>query len=154
MQTLEGGLRIDIEDAGDWQLLNGISSDAVSCDENLAHRLGKLITDEDIALDWKEYIIPDLEEGFSSDLRHVTTAIASAHLESAGGPGQLWITRDEALQWYSALNQARLALEEHFHFGPGEAIDPADLPQHSQSALLRSRFYCAVQSLLLEYVMR
>lgn len=154
MQTLEGGLRIDIEDADDWQLLNGITNDAISCDESLADRLGKLITDEDIAPDWKEYIIPDLEEGFSSDVRHVTTVIASAHLESAGGPGLLWITRDDAFQWFSALNQARLAIEERHHFGPSENINPASLPPARRSAFMRSQFYCAVQSLLLEHVMR
>ena len=154
MQTLEGGLRIDTEDAGDWQLLQGITNDAVSCDENLAHRLGDLITDEDVAHDWREYIVPDLEEGFSSDVLHVTTAIASAQLESAGGPGPLWITPDDAFQWYSALNQARLAIEERHRFGPSENINPASLPPARQSAFLRSQFYCVVQSMLLEYVLR
>ena len=154
LPTLEGGLRIDTEDAGDWQLLQGITNDAVSCDESLAHRLGNLITDPDVAPDWREYIVPDLEEGFSADVQHVTTAIASAQLESAGGPGPLWITRDDGFHWYSALNQARLAIEERFHFGPSESIHPASLPPRQRSAFLRSQFYCAVQSLLLEHVLR
>lgn len=153
MQTLEGGLRIDTEDAGDWQLLQGITNDAVSCDEGLAHRLGNLITDEEVAHDWREYIVPDLEEGFSADILHVTTAIASAQLESGGGPGPLWITRDDGFQWYSALNQARLAIEELHHFGP-EYINPASLPPARQSAFLRSQFYFDVQSLLLDHVLR
>ena len=153
MPTLEGGLRIDAEDAGDWQLLTGITNDAVSCDENLAHRLGSLITDEDVAPDWKEYIVPDLEAGFSADVLHVTTSIASARLESGGGPGPLWITRDDAFHWYSALNQARLAIEERHRFGPSESIDPADLAPVPRSGFLRSQFYCVIQSLLLEHVM-
>jgi hypothetical protein len=154
LQTLEGGLRLDNEDEGDWQLLDGIARDAVSCDEHLASRLGKLITDEEVAADWREYIIPDLEEGFHSDLSHVAASIAAARLEAAGGPGPLWITRDEGLQWYSALNQARLAIEERFHFGPSEDIDAEDLPPVRRSAFLRSQFYCAIQSLLLDQVMR
>jgi hypothetical protein len=154
MQTLEGGLRIDAEDEGDWELLDGITHDAVSGGEPLAQRLGNLITDEDVAPDWKEYVVPDLEEAFSSDLLHVQTAVAVARFESAGSPGPLWITPEDAAQWFSALNQARLALEDRFHFGPSERIQPANLQPSSRSAFLRSQFYCAVQSLLLEHVMR
>jgi len=154
MPTLEGGLRIEVEAAGDWQLIKGITHDAVSCEENLANRLGNLIQDPVAAPDWREYIVPDLEEGFSSDLLYVATAIAAARVESGGGPGPLWITRDDSFCWYSALNQARLALEERFHFGPGPSINPAGLPPARRSAFLRSQFYCAIQSLLLEHVMR
>jgi len=154
MPTLEGGLRIEVEDAGDWQLIKGITHDAVSCEENLANRLGNLIKDPAVAPDWREFIVPDLAEGFSADLLYVASLIAAARVEADGGPGPLWITRDDAFHWYSTLNQARLALEERFHFGPGEAIDPTALPPAVRSAFLRSQFYCAIQSLLLEYVMR
>lgn len=154
MQTLEGGLRIDAEDEGDWLLLNGIPRDAISCEETLAERLGNLITDVDVAMDWKEYIVPDLEEGFHSDIAYVSAAVAAARMETAGGPGAVWITPDDAMQWYSAMNQARLALEERFHFGPSESIDPLSLLPAVRSAFLRSQFYCAIQSLLLEHVMR
>jgi hypothetical protein len=154
MQTLEGGLRLDAEDASDWLLLTSITNDAVSCDENLARRLGNLITDPQLAPDWRDYVVPDLEDAFNADVQHVTTAIASARLESCGGPGSLWITPADAMAWYSALNQARLAIEERFHFGPGGNIDLASLPTVNRSAFIRSQFYCAVQSLLLEHVMR
>ncbi len=154
LPTLEGGLRIDAEDPGDWTLLQGITHDAISCDKKLAARLGNLITDEDVAPDWQEYVVPDLEEAFHADLTHIASAIASAHVECGGGPGPLWITTEDAGQWYSALNQARLALEEIHHFGPAESLQPADLPPPSRNAFLRSQFYCAIQSLLLEYVMR
>lgn len=154
MPTLEGGLRIDVEDAADWQLLNCINDDAISHDESLASRLGNLITDADVAPDWQEYIVPDLDAGFHLDLAHVAAAIAAAHLEAGGGPGYLWITPDDGLRWYSALNQARLELEERYHFGPSESLDRDELPPIKQSASLRSRFYCAIQSILLEHVMR
>jgi hypothetical protein len=154
MPTLEGGLRIDIEDDGDWKVLMGITHDALACDESLGRRMGNLITDEEVAPDWEEYIIPDLEESFQGELSHVATAVAAARLECGGGAGPLWIKRDDAGAWYGALNQARLALEEIHHFGPGEKLNPAALSAGSRNAFLRSQFYCAVQSLLLEYVMR
>jgi hypothetical protein len=154
MPTLEGGLRIDVEDDGDWKLLLGITHDAVSCNENLARRLGRLITDQAIAPDWREYIIPDLEQGFHDDLTKVATAIASAHVDSAGGAGPLWITPDDAAYWYSALNQARLALEDIHHFGPSDDLRPGDLTPSSRNAFLRSQLYCAIQSLLLDHVMK
>jgi hypothetical protein len=154
MPTLEGGLRIDIEDDGDWEVLQGITRDAVSCDSSLGRRMGKLIADAELATDWEEYIIPDLEETFQSELAHVASAVAAARVECGGGAGPLWITRAEAEMWYGALNQARLALEDIHHFGPGEKLDPDTIPAKSRNALLRSQFYCAVQSLLLGYVMR
>jgi hypothetical protein len=152
--TLEGGLRIDAEDEGDWKLLIGITADALACGKGLAQRLGDLVTDPDVAPDWQEYIVPDLEEAFHSDLVHINTVIASARIESGGESGPLWITPDDAQRWYCALNQARLALEEIHRFGPSDHLDPLSLPQASRQAFLRSQFYCAIQSLLLAYVMK
>lgn len=154
LPTLEGGLRIDIEDDGDWKVLQGITRDALVCDESLGHRMGNLITEEAGAADWLEYIIPDLEASFRNELSHVATVVAAARVECGGEAGPLWITREDADHWYGALNQARLALEEVYHFGPGDHVDLAALPINARNAFLRSQFYCAVQSLLLEYVMR
>jgi hypothetical protein len=154
LPTLEGGLRVDCESPLDWQLLHGITLDALTRDEPLANHLGKLITDEDVAVDWQDFVVPGLAEEFSAALLHVATAVEFARLESEGRPGTLWITREEASHWFSALNQARLAIEERNHFGPSETIDLANLPPEHRSAFLRSQFYCAIQSLLLEHVMR
>lgn len=153
MQTLEGGLRFDIEEDDDWHLLQSITNDAISCDEKLAQRLGNLITDPDVAPDWEEFIIPDLEDCFASDVQHVATAIASAKLESGGGPGPLWITRDDAFHWYSALNQARLAIEERFQFGPEEDVDPDNLKPVRRAAFIRTEIYSDIQRMLLHRVM-
>lgn len=154
MPTLEGGLRIDTEDASDWELLRSILTDASGCSVDLASRLGGIISAEAGAEDWQEYIVPDLRESFQDELAQVGAAIESAVFHSASGPGPLWITRDDVSPWYSSLNQARLAIEEHFHFGPRETIDPKGLTPERRAAFIRSKFYCAIQGLLLEYVMK
>ncbi len=149
--TLEGGLRVDVEDAGDWFVLLGITRDAVSGDEELSSRLGAMITDEEISADWRDIIVPELEEGFQTDLVHVTGAI---HAAEEDGGGQLWITPENAWHWYSALNQARLALHGIHHFDSAGTRPPADLDPAVRGAFLRSQFYCAFQTLLLDHVMR
>lgn len=155
MPTLEGGLRIDAEDAEDWDLLRGVVADANGhIAEDLASRLGNLISEDAGAEDWQEYIVPDLREAFQDEVAQVGALIEAAMFKAEGEAGPIWITPDDAFAWYSSLNQARLALEEHFHFGPSETIDPEDLEPSTRSAFIRSKFYCAIQGLLLEYVMR
>ncbi len=154
--TPAGGLQIAAEEPGDWQLLKSITRDAVSCEQPLARRLGNLISDEAIARDWRDYVSPDLEAGFTSDLLHVATAVSTARAACGGAePGTLRISPADAFAWYSALNQARLALEERFQFGAMNH-QPPDLsgfaPAH-RAALLRSQLYCWIQSALLDYAM-
>jgi hypothetical protein len=156
MPTLEGGLRIDAEDAADWEVLSAIVSDAKDVDGgiDLASRLGGMISEEAGARDWEEFVVPDLREAFHDELAEVGASIEAAMFHAQEGPGPLWITPEDAFSWYSALNQARLALEEHFAFGPGESIDPSAFTPARRAAFIRSRFYCALQSLLLEHVLK
>jgi hypothetical protein len=52
------------------------------------------------------------------------------------------------------LNQARLALETRFKFGPAQGVARIDsFPAAKRSAFIRSQFYCALQSVLLEHVL-
>lgn len=153
MPTLEGGLRIDAENPDDWGILRSIIADANGCGTDLASRLGGLISEEAGAEDWLEYIVPDLRESFQDELDEIGAAIESAIHHAAGGPGPVWITRDDAFPWYSSLNQARLALEEQFHFGQDETLAAGSVPER-RAAFIRSRFYSAIQGLLLEHVMR
>jgi len=153
MPTLEGGLRIDAEDARDWNVLRDIAKDATSFRVDLADQLGAFVTDSQVADDWRDFVVPDLRSCFAEATLHVVKAVSEARTVANDGPGPVWITPQDADFWYSALNQARLALEEKFHFGPGETVNPASLPPRRRSAFLRSQFYCAIQSLLLEHVM-
>lgn len=155
MPTLEGGLRIDAEDLEDWELLRFVIMDAKSrVGSDLADQLGALVTQEEVAEDWAEYIVPDLREAFHDEVSHVEAALEAAMHKANHEAGAIWITPEDAFQWYSTLNQARLALEDQFHFGPSDLLEPLHVDPEERDGFLRSKFYCAIQSLLLEYVMK
>ncbi len=151
--TLEGGLRIDAEDLGDWEVLHAILHDAKRSDEDLAAELGAMVTEEEVAEDWREFVVPDLRDEFEHQISTVARAIEAAMQKSGGGPGSIWITRADGFLWYGALNQARLSIEDACHFGPSDNVAVDDLPPARRSAFLRSQFYLAIQSLLLDHVM-
>ena len=154
MPTLEGGLRIDTEDASDWELLRSIITDANGCEADLASRLGALISEEAGGEDWQELVVPDLREEFQDELAQVGATIEAAIHHASGGAGPIWITPADVFPWYSSLNQARLAIEEHFQFGKREITGLKKLTPERRAAYLRTQFYSAVQGLLLEHVMR
>ncbi len=152
--TLEGGLRIDVEDPIEWELFRSIITDTQACDQDLASRLSGLITPEAGEEDWHEYIVPDLREGFLDELNLVDAAIEAASHQSPEGIGSIWITPADGMAWYSALNQARLALEEHYHFAADELTDISQMTMTKRTAFMRDRFYAQLQIWLLDEVMR
>lgn len=152
--TAEGVLRIDAETAADWKLLRSILVDANGCEIDLASRLGGIISEEAGAEDWQEYIVPDLREEFRSELAQVRAELDAAATHAAGGAGAITIGPDNGFVWYSALNQARLALEERYHFGQTEHIAPGSLAPDARFPFFRSQLYCELQSLLLEFVLQ
>lgn len=151
--TIEGGLRIDPENDIDWHLLRSIMLDANASNHDLAARLGNLISNEKIAEDWHDIVVPDLRESFSDDLHHVYAAIETAFAFPKNNERPIWISRADASKWYSALNQARLEMEEIYHFGQNAETDPKNLKPIRHDALIRSRFYCGLQSVILDHVM-
>lgn len=153
LPTLEGGLRLDAENPDDWTFLQAIIHDATHRGSDLARDLAQLLKDDEGADDWQEYVVPDLSEEFQTQISFLAGAIQSAMEESNGGPGALWITREDGFLWYGALNQARLSIEEHHQFGTTEHVDIGTLSPEARSAFLRSQFYLAMQSLLLDHVM-
>ena len=94
-----GGLRIDAESEADWHLLDMIITDAASCDRGLAERLADAIDDREMAADWNEWVVPELEEGFEAELAFVKMTIESACHEASGGVGPLWVIPREAQRW-------------------------------------------------------
>ncbi len=151
--TLEGGLRIDPETEEDWHILRAILLDANGHEADLATRLGGMVTDGRIAEDWQDFVVPDLRESFADDLNQIQAVIETAAAFPKDGESPIWITREDAFPWYSALNQARLALEEKYGFGPDPESDPANLSLIRHEALLRSQFYCALQSFILRHAL-
>ena len=151
--TIEGGLRIDPQSEEDWDILRAIALDANSHGIDLANRLGGLITDEKISEDWQDIVVPDLRESFMDDINHIQACIESAAAFPKEGENPIWITREDAPMWYSALNQARLALEEKYHFGQNPESDPSNLTPSRRATLIRSHFYCIFQNFILQYAL-
>ena len=82
------------------------------------------------------------------------TAQAEVEVGDEEATGELFIRREEAEDWYGALNQARLGLESRYEFGQLEQIEgPEDFPDDKRYAYVRSQFYSSLQSVLLEYVL-
>ena len=156
MPTLEGGLRVVTDSPMDWLILEHIPGDALDEDgDGLPERLGALMDEQS---DWDEVVIPDLRILFAGQVGRVAEAIRRAQGEAEVGgeevSGEVLIRKEEAEDWYGALNQARLGLEGRYHFGQMDEIEGMDgFTEDKRYAFVRSQFYCALQSVLLEYVM-
>ena len=143
MPTVEGGLKLIPENSDDWNVLSAIALDA---NEDLAKRLGGLMDEESM---WEDIVVPDLELHFGSQLEEVLQAIKAGREED-----EVIISPEKSEAWYGALNQARLGLEKKYYFGPDEDVVVEELSSvDEKAAYRRGRFYSAVQSLLIEYVM-
>ncbi|GAA5130526.1 hypothetical protein JIN84_04785 [Luteolibacter yonseiensis] len=153
LPTLEGGLRIDTNDASDWDLLRCVIHDANGRDVDLATRLGDLISPEAGGEDWEEYVVPDLREEFQDELSQIHALIESAAFKAGGGAGSLWIHPEDAFTWYGSFNQARLAIEDSYHFTGMVEQDLMKLTPEQQAAYIRSDFYGHIQILLLKHAL-
>jgi len=156
LPTLEGGLRIEVQTAADWLVLEQIAPDAlVGGPDHLPEQLGVLMDDES---QWADLVIPELREFFSGQLKHVAETVREAQRGASQGEeapaGDVFIRREAGADWYGALNQARLALESRYRFGGLQGgADLEMFPEAKRSAFLRSQFYCALQGILLEHVL-
>lgn len=146
----DGRMFLEVEDDEDWKILRGITHDALSSDMPLSERLASLMTNPEMAGDWQEYVLPELEEGFREDLKKVAAAVSNAHVAAKGEVGLLEISPHDRILWYGALNQARLAIEDCQCFGADAPLDPQLLSPQRRRPYLRSQFYAALQSLLLD----
>ncbi|TAG09854.1 MAG: hypothetical protein EAZ42_05440 [Verrucomicrobia bacterium] len=155
--TLAKGLRLEAEDASDWELLRYIIYDATMASRDLAESLNCTAQETDAADDWREYVMPDLREAFQEDLAIVAAAVETAIHHAKGEAGPLWIQAEQSFLWYSALNQARLSIEDVHHFATVDEFSEDWLDFSNSSDLLgffrRNQFYGVLQTLLLEYVM-
>jgi len=141
--TLDGRIRIDVESPIDLLAMQSIVPDARLADRGLTERLSPGETSED----WKDYVMPELGEGFESQLGCIERAVSSLDLED---PQPLFIVRDDAESWYGGLNQARLALEDRHGF---TGTPPDQLASAERAAWFRSQFYQRLQEMILQFLM-
>lgn len=146
--TLNGGMRIDAECAEDWEILRYLPYDARP--EELAERLADA-TGADIA-EWREYVMPDLQESFTNQIAFVYHAIEKAAADAGGQAGPLFIEKADAMLSYGALNQARLTLHAN-HKLPQDASGLEGMEPERRGAFHRSHFYCIIQTLLIDRVL-
>ena len=153
--TLEGGLRIDLEEPIDWVIFRHLIDDACQREGSLAEDLGEGIEDPEIQNDWLEFVMPDLEEEFASSLKRVSDVLAKAAKEQEDGTVSLWITRDLGFDWYSSFNQARISLGTRYQFEETKKEEIAmDTNPSKRSAYYRYHFYGMVQVQLLKHVLK
>ena len=151
--TLDGGLRIDADDAADWAVLRCIVLDARGLPVDLASRLGRLVGDEPEPGDWEEFVVPELRAQFDGQLGLIGQSIEAALGDDPDDGGSIMIGPEDAEAWYGALNQARLALEGTHQLGGSAEGEPDREDTERRSAFFRSQFYYAIQELLLQFVM-
>ena len=102
LPTLEGGLRIDIEEDEDWEIFEILLIDARGRSPDwLAKRLGVLMEEED----GEEYVVPELTSHFSSQAEVVKGALTRARQKAKNGKGELFIERSDGEIWYGLVNR-------------------------------------------------
>ena len=105
--------------------------------------------------DWKEFVVPDLHLQFEEALNQMEGDLSSAasSKEDSGNTYAIEIPLSHVPQWYSALNQARLVLQEKYRL-PAESnpMSVEELIAKGQwRAYIQSRFYAELQCWLLEF---
>lgn len=151
--TFQGGIRIDADCAEDWLMLDAICGDAAGVPgKPLYDRLAeKMPTDPD----WEEFVAPDIRDQFSYQIVHVSRSISSAQ-RGEDQVGVVLVEKEDCMTWYGALNQARMTLELVYQVSEldeyADLDDLAEISEEMRMALVRSHFYSAFQSLLLDYV--
>ncbi len=146
--TLDGRIRIDLESKLDWMVMQSISHDALAVGVDLADRLGNFLGEEALKGDWEDFVRPDLKQGFSEQLEYIEKVLGALNVDARE---PVFIVKEDAEIWYGGLNQARLALEERYHF---DSENPETMSPGRRTAWFRSQFYQMLQSLLLDFLMR
>jgi hypothetical protein len=118
--------------------------------------------------DWSDFVTDDLETQFASDvgivLADLDTAVPQRSTKETGERRlRLDVPIEHATPWFSALNQARLMLDQKFKLHPeGDGDFEPVLKEEQGSGLdmherlevyMRYEFYAALQEWLVRHVM-
>lgn len=159
----DNGEQLVIEGLGETELemLRGLrdAADPTACPEAELRLFPEPVTDAgeedlDAVADWKEFVVPDLRSQFDEALDQFEQDVASANLirKLPMKRYQIEVQLKHVEHWYSALNQARLVLQEKYKL-PGESagLSIEELFAKGQwRAYFQSRFYAEIQCWLLE----
>ncbi len=139
--TVDKGLRVIPEAPAEWMLLRKIIQDANPT--HLADRLSQPMDEESC---WEDIVQPELEETFNTQLIRVADA---TKVESLDG---FLIKNEHLMEWYGALNQARLMLENTHSLSTLDLNELDTFPPPLRQALVRASSYTRIQSLILDYL--
>ena len=160
----EDGTTIFLEGIGEAELklLKGVrdAADPTACpeaEERLFPSPAEGTEDEvnEAVADWKEFVVPDLRSQFNEALDQLEADLAQATKSRSRMKDRyrVEIRSDHAALWFSALNQARLVLQEKHKF-PEDAEVRSIIEMLSSKqwrAYFQSRFYAELQCWLLEF---
>lgn len=188
-QLLSDSWTLDVLTPTEWELVSELPDIASGelFSEKARERLypspisPEVLVDEEMASqseDWDEYVRPDLEDSFSQARELVDADLQKASLIEPSeflSPEQIeeWqgdfpqlrrvsVPIDHTDSWYSALNQARILLnEEHDVAESGDRLllraelagDPAELDHDRILLLAQYELFSAIQMMLIENVM-
>ena len=117
--------------------------------------LGRLFPDpvsngnhDDLRLDWREHVQPELERLFATSRALVARDVAAMGPEAS----RLLISGKHIDAWLNCLNQARLVIVEENGFTEADMDhrEPPDLSCRRGLALLKVHFYAHLQEALVE----
>lgn len=117
--------------------------------------------------DWKEYVTDELNTQFASDIGILLDDMDGLETVKTGKKGheatcQLTVPMDHGPAWFSALNQARLLLDQQYTLHPqGEEFEPdtdpvliGDVdPAQRFAAYMRYEFYAVIQEWIVKHVL-
>lgn len=154
--SVEGDCEILIENDLEKEIFPCIVRDARSLGrEWMSDSLGPDFEDEWFPC-WQEWVQPELQEAFSSQLNSVTN-------HRKGAENVITIPANELELWYGAVNQARIVLDDIFHFFDEDLSDNFDevmsdyagqWEEEKQAAYQRMHFYAWFQEIMLEGMMQ
>lgn len=147
----EGNIILHAETPSDWDVLRSIARDGAGF--ALAEAMGGLMESGPAGQDWHDFVVPELEDAFSKQLEFIARGVSDARENAHGGPGPIPIRREDAEIWYGALNQARLALDNHYGLSDADA-EVMSMSRPRRTAYFRSHIYLRIQSMLLDHLMR
>lgn len=121
---------------------------------------------EEFVEDWKEYVMPDILDGFGearntvkSDLIYVAETTEVLDNGEEATEFALRVDRENVDPWYSTLNQARLLMNEAYDIASvekeimeSEDGEAADDPG-KRILVVQNGFYSFIQSYFLEHLM-